>query len=153
MIRWRSQSVEQRASRVAHRYRSVLRIGGCFCVVLAASASVGLDDSGSLIWIANGLLLSFVSPRCFAAPFGFTALAGLNVGEVFVGAILLREGSEEPPRFTDRTYLLKFIAYAVVIGPTCVGLIFACIYALWMRSAPWHALLIWITTDGVGRRL
>ena len=173
MIRWRSQSAEQCASRLAHRYRSALCIGGCFCVVLAASASVGLDDRGSLIWIANGLLLSYllvVSRRLwlhylavgFMAQFlaGFlwdqghwpahVALAGLNVGEVFVGAILLRKASTEPPRFTDRAYLLKFTAYAVVIGPTCVGLIFACIYALWMRSAPWHALLIWITTDGVG---
>lgn len=173
MIRWRAQSVGRHASRVAHRYRSLLRIGGCFCVVLAASASVGLDDSGSLIWIANGLLLSFllVAPRRlwpryfvvgFAAQFfgGFllnpqhwltyAALAGLDVGEVFVGAVLLRNGAAAAPRFTDRGYLLKFIAYAVVIGPTSAGLIFACIYSLWTKSSPWHALLIWITTDGIG---
>ena len=159
--------------RIMRRHGFTLRLASCFCAVFAATFGVGLEDSGSLIWVANGLLLSFLllAPRWrwryyfavgFAAiltgglaaqPAGWArclALTILNVGEVAIGAFLLRKRSTVLPQFTDREYLLKFVGYAVVAGPLASGLIFALAYSIWMKSAPWNALLSWVTTDGLG---
>ena len=159
--------------RLARRYAFALRLAGCFCAVIAATLSVGLEDVGGLIWVANGILLSYllVAPRWrwiqyfavgFAAEFlggfvvnpgrwaPFLALTCLNIGEVAIGTILLRKRSTQLPRFTDQKYLLRFLAFAILGGPLAMGLIFALVDAVWMHGSPWRACFSWVTTDSLG---
>ena len=63
-----------------------LRLSGCFGAIFAATVVVGLEDSGNLIWVANGLLLSYLllAPKWlwrhyFAAGFTAILLGGLAV--------------------------------------------------------------------------
>lgn len=161
------------ASRRVRRYGFRLRLPACFLVIFTSTVAIGLEDSGNLVWVANGLLLSYLllAPRWlwkhyftvgFAAILlgGLTtnpghwkrclALSVLNVLEVAVAAFLMRRRSTELPRFTDQHYLLRFVACAVLAAPCVAGLLFAISYWLWTKEPPWHPLLTWITTDGLG---
>jgi diguanylate cyclase (GGDEF)-like protein/PAS domain S-box-containing protein len=161
------------ATRLLRRYGHPLRLSGCFGVIFAATVVVGLEDSGNLIWAANGLLLSYLllAPRWLWKQYfitGFAAillgglavkpdswpkcvvLSVLNIAEVAVAAFLLRRRSTELPRFTDQRYLLRFAACAVLAAPIVAGTLFATAYWFWMRGSPWYPLLMWITTDGLG---
>ncbi len=152
---------------------SPLRLGGCFGAIFTATVAVGLEDSGNLVWVANGLLLSYLllAPRWlwkhyFLAGFVAILLGGLavnpdrwprclalsilNVAEVALAAFLLRRRSTQLPRFTDQRYLFRFAACAVLAAPTAAGILFATTYWLWMSVSPWYPLLSWITTDGLG---
>lgn len=160
-------------SRPARRWNHWFRLAGCFCAVFAATVIVGLEDSGNLIWVSNGLLLSYLllAPRWYWKHYlaaGFIAmLAGglvassqpltrcavltlLNIGETSLAAFLLRKRSGQMPRFADPRYLLRFAAFAVLLSPAIAGLLFAITAWLWMRMSPWHPLAMWITTDGLG---
>jgi len=133
----------------------------------------GLD----VIWLANGVLLSYLllAPRwrwpsylCAGAAGYFASglfargvwgIAGLQFGlvataenlvEVLIGALLLRRRSAQLPRFTNRAYLIRFLAYAVVAGPAATGLFHA-----WFAFNQWHAdpvmaFLRWAVVDGLG---
>jgi diguanylate cyclase (GGDEF)-like protein/PAS domain S-box-containing protein len=161
------------AARLLRRYGPALRVGGCFGAIFAATVTVGLEDSRNLVWVANGLLLSYLllSPkwlwkRYFVAGFVAIFLGGLavnpglwpkclalsvlNITEVAVAAFLLRRRSTQLPHFTDQRYLFRFGACAVLAAPTAAGIVFATTYWLWMRVSPWYPLLSWITTDGLG---
>ena len=160
-------------SRWPRRRGLSLSLAGSFAIVFAATVFVGLEDSGNVIWPANGFLLAYLllAPRWrwsgylavgFAAEFAggivvrldrwdcYLALAGLNLLEVAIGALLLRRKSTELPHFTQQSYLIRFIAYAVVIAPLAAGSLFALVYFCLVHVAPWHAFLSWITTDGLG---
>jgi diguanylate cyclase (GGDEF)-like protein/PAS domain S-box-containing protein len=148
------------------------RLGGCFLAVTVATVFVGFAPEVNLIWVANGVLLSYLllSPRKRWTAFlsvGFAAqaagtllvnphwqmsliLTALNLAEVLFSALLLRGRSFELPRFTDRAYLLRFIAFAVVAGPLAMGLIYALMSALWLHCNPGAALLRWTVADGLG---
>lgn len=161
------------ARRFLRRHGLALRLSGCFGAIFAATVAVGLDDSGNLVWVANGLLLSYLllAPRWlwkhyFTAGFAAILLGGLavnpdgwpkcialsvlNVAEVALSAFLLRKRSTQLPRFTDQRYLFRFTACAVLAAPTAAAIVFATAYWLWMRGSPWYPLLSWITTDGLG---
>jgi len=150
-----------------------VRLVGCFVSVTLATVCVGLENIGNLIWVANGLLLSYMLlaprwrwPQYFTVGFAaqlaggaivhptqwrmYLALTALNISEVAIGAFLLRRRSAQLPRFTDRSYLFRFIGYAVVAGPLATGLIFALFYSIWMHHAPWQAFRNWVITDGLG---
>ena len=169
-LKLRSQT---NAARLLRRYGLTLRLGGCFGAIFAATVAVGLEDSGNLVWVANGLLLSYLllAPRWLWRRYfiaGFVAilsggvavnpngwpkciaLSVLNIAEVAVAAFLLRRRSTQLPSFTDQRYLFRFAACAVVAAPTAAGILFATTYWLWMRVSPWYPLLSWITTDGLG---
>jgi len=160
-------------ARLLRRYGLALRLTGCFGAIFAATVAVGLEDSGNLVWVANGLLLSYLllAPKWLWKHYfvaGFAAillgglavnpdlwlkcitLSGLNTAEVALAAFLLRRRSTELPRFTDQRYLLRFTACAVLAAPIAAGILFATAYWLWMRISPWYPLLTWITTDGLG---
>ena len=47
-------------ARLLRRYGLALRLTGCFGAIFAATVAVGLEDSGNLVWVANGLLLSYL---------------------------------------------------------------------------------------------
>ena len=162
-----------KAGRLLRRYGFPLRLSGCFAAIFTATVVVGLEDSGDLVWLANGLLLSYLllAPRWlwkhyFVAGFLAILLGGLavnperwpkcialtvlNIAEVAVAAFLMRRRSTELPRFTDQHYLFRFVAFAVLAAPIAAGILFAATYCLWMRASPWHPLLTLITTDGLG---
>jgi diguanylate cyclase (GGDEF)-like protein/PAS domain S-box-containing protein len=149
------------------------RLAGCFLTVLAAGVFVGLQGPNVLIWLANGLLLSYLllAPRWrwpayfaagLAAQIAAALLAGaqtmpanlavavLNVTEVAVAAFCLRKRSLQLPRFTDRSYLLRFLLIAVVAAPAIIGLLFAAIARLWMGLEAWTQFRDWFTTDALG---
>ncbi len=160
-------------ARLVRKHALVLRLGGCFGAIFAATVAVGLEDSGNLVWIANGLLLSYLllAPRWLWKHYlvvGFVAilmgglavnpdqwpkclaLSVLNVAEVALAAFLLRRRSTQLPRFTDQRYLFRFAACAVLAAPTAAAILFATAYWFWMKGSPWHPLFSWITTDGLG---
>lgn len=160
-------------ARLVRRYGLPLRLSGCFGAIFAATVALGLEDNSNLVWVANGLLLSYLllAPRWlwkhyFIAGFVAILLGGLavdpdhwpkcialsvlNLAEVAMAAFLLRRRSTELPRFTEKRYLFRFTAYAILAAPTVAGIVFAAAYWLWMKASPWYPLLTWITTDGLG---
>jgi diguanylate cyclase (GGDEF)-like protein/PAS domain S-box-containing protein len=172
-LSWGLKLRSSNAAHVVRRYGLALRLGGCFGAIFAATVAVGLEDSGNLVWVANGLLLSYLllAPRWLWKHYFFTgfvaillgglavnpdrwpkciALSVLNVAEVALAAFLLRKRSTELPRFTEQRYLFRFAACAVLAAPIAAGILFATAYWLWMKASPWYPLLSWITTDGLG---
>lgn len=148
----------------------------CFIgITLATTFVVFFERSESttnLIWIANGLLLTYLllAPRWrwrgylvagLAAMIVGSSLIGepwqrnllynaLNLVEVLIGAFLLKRKSTELPRFTDRRYLVKFIGFAVLAGPATAGAILTPIMAIWRHAAPLKTFLDWVLSDGLG---
>jgi diguanylate cyclase (GGDEF)-like protein/PAS domain S-box-containing protein len=149
-----------------------VRLTQCFLFEALATVFVGFAPLDNLIWVANGVLLAYLllAPRKrwpgylaagFLAQVGGSALvdshwqtipllAVLNLCEVLLGALLLRRRSNDFPRFTDRNYLIRFIAYAVLVAPLAAGLVSTLIFTLWLHSAPNHALVRWVGADGLG---
>jgi diguanylate cyclase (GGDEF)-like protein/PAS domain S-box-containing protein len=166
-------SVVHWTMRISRHHAPALRVVGCFCVVFLATIWVGIEDSGNLIWMANGLLLAYLllAPRWrwpaylsagYAAEFLggsllypgrwiiYLTLAIINITEVAIGAFLLRRRSTQLPQFTARDYLVRFLAFAVIVGPFSAGILFALAYAYLIKSPPWLPFLRWITTDTLG---
>ena len=159
--------------RVARRCSFSLRLGVCFLSIMAATVFVGFEDAGNLIWVANGILLSYLllAPRWrwsyyFATGFAAQLISGIvvtpwrwrecammalfNLIEVAIAAFLLRRRSTHLPQFTNTAYIFRFIGLAVLAAPIAAGLLFAWTFAAWTHGAPWRALLNWVTTDSLG---
>lgn len=128
------------------RHKSIWQTAGCFTFVLLATVFVRPGVETNLIWVANGLLLTYLllSPRrnwpaYLAAGLAAQTIGGLwidfghwqlvllftplNVAQAALAAFLLRRHSARPPRFTERAYLLRFIGYAVVTAPLVTSII------------------------------
>jgi len=154
------------------RYMFAARLVVCFLLIMMSTIGVGLGTQANLIWVANGLLLSYllVVPRWrwpvyigvgFAAMLTGSALVHdpwkqnlcfctLNLIEVLIGAFCLRLRSTQLPRFTDRAYLLRFIGLGVLLGPLVTGCIYAS-FALLIEHAPFvHSLSQWTVADCLG---
>jgi diguanylate cyclase (GGDEF)-like protein len=166
------QSIVGNRALFASRSSFAIRLTACFLAVGLATIFIGLAPEANLIWVANGILLAYLlaAPKrrwaaylCagFAAQFAGTLAVNphlrinmiigvLNMAEVLIGASLMRRGKQEPPRFSDRDYVLRFVAYAVFAAPMLTGIGYAA--ALWlMRHAdPAAALMRWALTDGLG---
>ena len=150
-----------------------LKLSGCFALVFAASAVVGIEHCGRLIWVANGLALSYLllAPRWlwtryFLAVFCGMLAGGLvvypgdwprcaalflcNVLEVGLAASALRKRSAQLPRFCERKYLFRFALYAVGGAPVVASLLFAVGVALWAHKFSWSPMVNWVTTDALG---
>ncbi len=155
------------------RSRSSVRVGLCFLLGMVATVLPGPENLSSSIWVANGMLLSYLLlaprwrwPGYIAAGFaaqcagGFLvaglspavtiALAALNISEVFLAAYLLRGRAGSLPVFTSRVYLLRFIGFAVIAAPATVGVIFAAIAHQWIGIGFLPALRDWFLTDALG---
>jgi diguanylate cyclase (GGDEF)-like protein/PAS domain S-box-containing protein len=155
------------------RYGNLARVAGCFVTSLAATYFVGLEIQINVIWVANGLLLSYLllAPRWrwrayllagFAAQVCGNVLVGhqgwqtnvvlaiLNVGEALLAALFLRGRVTQLPRLTERYYLLRFLGLAVIAAPAIVAVLFAGIAHLWQNYEFWPAFRDWVTTDGLG---
>jgi diguanylate cyclase (GGDEF)-like protein/PAS domain S-box-containing protein len=150
-----------------------IRTLGCMSMVSLATILIRFaPQSNHVIWIANGILLAylFMTPRRlwplylaagFAAEFAASFLTVphwqhnllfnlLNLAEVSIGGWLLRAWSPGLPRFTDRTYLVRFVMACVVAGPLLTGLVYAVICSLWLHLAPGPLLLKWTMADALG---
>ena len=159
-------------SRWRRRHSFAVRLAVCFVLVTLSTIGVGLGAQANLIWVANGLLLTYLllAPRrrwpAYVAT-GFAALlAGsalvhdpwqtslpfsiLNIVEVMIAALLLHQRSTQLPRFTDYGYLIRFMSFAVVLAPLTTGLIYA-VFAAVLQHAPWGSSLIkWSAADALG---
>ncbi len=154
-------------------HKSHLHIAVCFLLEMVTSLFVGLAPQNNVIWIANGLLLAYLllSPRWrwkgyFVAGFlgqflggvlsaGPTwrfdmSLAALNMAEVAVAALLLHSQSRRLPSFTDRSFLLRFLTFAVIAAPALSGTLYSLIAHLWLGYPVWTGFLNWFATDALG---
>lgn len=153
------------------RYKAHALLFICFVLELTATVVVGLGNN--VIWVANGLLLAYLllAPRWRWARYlaaGFAGqfiggvlswqqtwqvnlvLAALNLCEVLLAAAILRPRSSGFPRFTDRSFLTRFIAFAVLIVPAVIGAVFAITAHFWVGQGLWQGFRDWITTDALG---
>ena len=153
--------------------RLFIRLVGCFAFCTAAMILAGPEVQNYSIWAANGLLLSYLllAPRrrwfayisvgLGAQVFGGflvgheswsinLALAVLNVAEVLLAALLLRKCSSHLPRFTDRPYLIRFVALAILGAPAIVAALFAVIAKHWVHQSVWTGFREWFVTDALG---
>lgn len=148
----------------------------CFLSIYLSALLVGFVEKGAqgitLIWVANGLLLSYLllAPRRrwpLYLAVGFAALmAGslasytvwhraallsiFNLIEVMIGAFALHGRTRQLPAFTERRYLLRFAGFAIVIGPLVGGLLFAWMALFSGHSFQLSAWLTWAACDGLG---
>jgi diguanylate cyclase (GGDEF)-like protein/PAS domain S-box-containing protein len=149
-----------------------VRLATCFLSVALATGLVRAVSEANLIWVANGVLLAYVllasrrrwaayMATGFAAQFAASVLAGLhwrmnllltalNLTEVLIAALLLRQRSTAPPRFTDQPYLIRFVCFGILAGPLATGLMVALLQALWPRIGLGSTPLEWIAADCLG---
>lgn len=133
----------------------------------------GLIQEGiNLIWIANAILLAYLllTPRWKASiyiciAFGSlvvgTALVNdswrlnllynvLDIGEAAGAAWFLRSRSAQLPRFTDPSYLLRFVGIAVIASPAVAAVCFTTIGYAWLHRPPGFSFLHWVAADSLG---
>jgi diguanylate cyclase (GGDEF)-like protein/PAS domain S-box-containing protein len=154
------------------RHAFAIRVAVCFVLVTLSTIGVGLGSQANLIWVANGLLLTYLllAPRRrwlayvatgFAAMLNGSALVHdpwqtsltfsiLNIVEVMIAALLLHKRSTQLPRFTDYRYLIRFMGFAVVLAPLTTGILYA-VFAAITEHAPWiHSFSQWFAADALG---
>ena len=164
-----------RRCRITHplcSHRHVLNPVFCFFSVALAAGLGGAIFQGYLIWIANGVLLAYLllAPRnrwpalIVAAILGHligTALVHnswqinlvdtpLDLGEALFAAALLRHRSAQLPNFTKGSYLLRFLAVAVVAAPLSNAFLAALIQMLWLHASFSTTLYQWFASDSLG---
>lgn len=149
-----------------------LRLAACFLLVMMGTIGVGLGTQANLIWVANGLLLSYLLlvPRwrwfayvatAFVAMVTGSAIVHdpwmqslsfslLNIVEVMIGALLMRRRSAELPRFTERRYLIRFIGCAVILAPAATGAIYGIFAGLIQHAPLLRSLSLWMIADSLG---
>lgn len=163
-------------ARRSRRHAYAARLAWCFfSVILATVYARFFERSGptvNLIWVANGLLLTYLllAPRWrwpgylivgMAAMMAGSFLIGepwklnllynaLNLVEIMTGALLLRRKSTQLPHFTDRKYLFRFVGFAVLAGPVVAGLMLTVVMVIWKQTAPLKTLFDWVIGDGLG---
>jgi diguanylate cyclase (GGDEF)-like protein/PAS domain S-box-containing protein len=125
-----------------------------------------------MFWVANGLLLAYLllAPRWRWPAYlviGYLAFTLrifflrdrwieflfynlLNIVEVTTAALLLRPRSTLLPRFTERAYLIRFIAYAGLAGPALAGVLYALTYPLLQIVGSPHPFINWMASDSLG---
>jgi len=158
------------------RHAFAIRLASCFAANTLATVYVLFFERSAptvnLIWVANGLLLAYLllAPRWRWPAYFIAGLAGMVFGSILIGepwktillfnvlnfvevifaALLLRGKSTQLPRFTDRRYLVKFVAFAVVLGPLLAGFLLLGFAAVWRHNAHLKLLLDWVIGDGLG---
>jgi diguanylate cyclase (GGDEF)-like protein/PAS domain S-box-containing protein len=158
------------------RHAFAIRLAACFVSNTLATVYVLFFERSApivnLIWVANGLLLAYLllAPRWRWPAYLAAGLAGMTFGsvlisepwktillfnvlnliEILIAAFLLRSRSTQLPRFTDRGYVLKFVAFAVVLAPLVAGLLLLAFAAVWRHDAHLKLLLDWVIGDGLG---
>lgn len=159
------------------KYRPALNLSWYFLWITLSVVVVGLYERNPLsglnmIWIANGLILSFLLlvPRnrwliYLVAGFAALYLGGyivhergwlnffynfLDCMELYIIAFLLRPKNSVLPEFTSVKYVLKFIAFATLLGPLISATIFALTLHILFKGNFTQELLGWLGSDGLG---
>ncbi len=153
-----------------------MRLAACFASITFASAVVPWverwEPQNNLLWVANGLFLAYLllAPRWRWPAYlitGFLALSLrilfmptqwslillynlLDMIEVGTAALLLRPHTLELPRFTERAYLFRFIAYGVLAGPLMAGAVYALVLPILGLPIPPSPFLNWAASDSLG---
>jgi diguanylate cyclase (GGDEF)-like protein/PAS domain S-box-containing protein len=154
------------------KYAFGMRLGICFVFVALATGPVLKGFGSNLIWIANGVLLTFPLvasrkrwPAYFATGFVAQFVAGilagllwqtnllyclLNILEVGLALALMRRGSKGVPRFTNQVYLLRFIGFGVLVAPAAAGLASAAVMHFWPQYVHGSTAIEWFASDALG---
>jgi diguanylate cyclase (GGDEF)-like protein/PAS domain S-box-containing protein len=153
-----------------------LRLASCSLLVTLATVVSGLyeqwEQTANVFWIANGILLAYLilAPRSRWPAFLTAGFLGMTVGsllvheswrlatlynllnlvEVLSGALMLQCRSREVPRFTEWEYLLRFIGYGVLAGPTIAASLLWIILLLAKLPNAAISLCHWIEADALG---
>ena len=165
-----------RTRRTPRWVRGWRSIGVSFVAIFLAALLVDLFGSSingiNILWAANGLLLTYLMlvPRWlweryaiagFMAMVIAAAITGelwklnllnntLNMIEAYSAALLLRPRTTALPCFTNRGYLLRFVAYAVFIGPAFAATLYALVGLSAHHPEPGLLFLQWIASDSLG---
>ena len=160
----------------ARKHDFALRFGGCFLAVLLTTFLIGYYDSRGVtscsIWVTNGLLLAILLlaprrhwPAYIGASFVALLIASelvqshlrinllyclFDLGETVMAAQLVRGRSTETPRFSERTYLLRFFCFAILAAPISTGVLLSLVCALGPDSPPAGVFLHWMVGHGLG---
>jgi len=158
------------------RFGLAVRLVACFVSITFVSAVVPWVEKwkpeNNLLWVANGLFLAYLllaprwrwpaylmtgflalSVRAFFMPTGWSLILLYNLldmVEVGTAALLLRPRTMELPRFTERAYLIRFVAYGVLAGPLLAGAVYALVIPFWGLPVPPHPFLNWSAADCLG---
>jgi diguanylate cyclase (GGDEF)-like protein/PAS domain S-box-containing protein len=167
---WRAKT------RWGRKHSYALRLAGMFlCVTLSILCAPSFDKTtggNNIIWISNGLMLSFLllAPRwrwpmyiavAFPAMLLGSMLIGeaapmnllfncLNLIEILIGALLLKRKSTELPVFTDIRHLVRFIGFACLLAPAVTGALFGIFEHVYHHEDFLNVLLNWAIGDGLG---
>jgi diguanylate cyclase (GGDEF)-like protein/PAS domain S-box-containing protein len=168
-----SHATKGSLARALRRHSLAVRLLGCFLSIAVTTGFVWMvPEANRLVWVSNGVWLAYLllAPRSrwvyylaagaaaqFAAGLLFDShwqatilLTCLNLGEVLLGALLLRKRSSVLPRFTDPAYLARFLAIAVVISPSIFGALYAAISHSSRHTSFGLILVQWVLADGLG---
>jgi len=168
-----SHATKGSLARALRRHSLAVRLLGCFLGIAVTTGFVRtVPEANRLVWVSNGVWLAYLllAPRsrwvyylaaCAAAQFAAgllfdshwqatILLTCLNLGEVLLGALLLRKRSSVLPRFTDPAYLARFLAIAVVISPSIFGALYAAISHSSRHTSFGLILVQWVLADGLG---
>jgi integral membrane sensor domain MASE1 len=153
-----------------------VRLAICFLLIALASAlvtSLATNEEGpGLILVTNGLLLGYLLlaprwnwPRYLAVSFAAQIVGGLlagghwklmlfvavwNIVQVTSAAALLRPHARELPRFTERRYLLRFLAVAFIAVPLTEAIAFLPFVYFPRGATSVVAYLDWSVADSLG---
>jgi len=153
-----------------------VRLAICFLLIALASAlvtSLATNEEGpGLILVTNGLLLGYLLlaprwnwPRYLVVSFVAQIVGGLlaggdwklmlfvsvwNIVQVTAAAALLRRRSRELPRFTERSYLLRFLAVAFIAMPFAEAIAFLPFVHFPRGATSLVAYLDWSVADSLG---
>ena len=159
-----------------HTHAYAVRLAWVFVSVLLSILWIGTFDrtefGTNIIWLANGLVLSFLllAPRwrwplyiavAFLAMFLGSVVIGesammsliynvLNLVEVLIGALFLKRKSTSLPAFTDGRFLFRFIGFACLLGPAVAGVPFGLYKHLTHNEDFLSVMLGWAVGDGLG---
>ena len=163
-------------SRWWRRHAFVLRLAALSLSVLLSILWIGnfdrTDFGANIIWLANGLVLSYLLlaprwrwPYYIGAAF-LTMVFGsmwigeslrlslvynsLNLLEVLIGAFFLKRKSTSLPSFTDGWFLLRFIGFACVLGPSIAAIVFGILMHVFRHEDFLSIMLGWLIGDGLG---
>jgi diguanylate cyclase (GGDEF)-like protein/PAS domain S-box-containing protein len=139
-----------------------------FCSLLLSSRSGGI----SVVWPSNGLLLGVLlaTPRrqwlayfavAFAVDLGINLslsnpglisiyLAGCNMIEVLVAALLLYRTIAPDPDLTQRRQLRSFLTYGVIVAPVTAAFLASFALQRFHSLAVAHIFIPWFTADALG---
>jgi diguanylate cyclase (GGDEF)-like protein/PAS domain S-box-containing protein len=158
------------------RHAYAVRLAGMFVCVTLSILCIGYMErtrgGSNIIWLANGLVLAFLLlvPRWrwrMYVAVSFVAMVlgsmmiheslgmsllynALNLVEVLVGALLLKRKSTDLPVFTDGRYMLRFVGFACLLGPTVAGMPFAIFMHVFRHQDFLNVMLNWALPDGLG---